>query len=128
MPALAARASIPTLIETIYRVAAWHEGANHVRIAAAVLAVAMNDCKNGSRFALGPPALVVELDIIRTSKNSFTVHQCDSPRSRSTGSSLEPQRRSATPLAKSGPKKSTMTSPRPRASGSLPNILYSPKK
>ena len=128
MPALASRASMPAMVETIHRVAAGHEGVNHVRIAAAMLPMAMDDCENGSRLVLGPPALVVELDTIRSSKNPFTVLQCDGSCSFPFGSSPEPQHRSATPLAKSGPKNSTMTMPRPIASGSLPNILYSLKK
>ena len=60
VPALPARAPVPALVETIYRVAARHEGVNNVHIAPAVLSVAMNDCENGARVALGTPALAVE--------------------------------------------------------------------
>ena len=114
---------MPPMIEAKYGVPMRKQGIDYVHVAAAVLPVAVNDRQHRSSFPLGPPALGAELETVRSLKRSFTVLQCDGSRSFSFESSPEPRRRSMTPLAKSGPKKITMTNPRPRASGSLPNTL-----
>lgn len=69
-------------------VAVLDEAADDVAVPAAVLADAVHERDRRTRRRLGPPALVVELESVRSAESTLCVDHAVSPRCRMSASSL----------------------------------------